>query len=439
MKIKNYAYAAIVGGFAATFVGCDKNDDLTKAPIETPDSGDDVDRKYFNLVVGIDVESSNSSTYTAAYTDLSSKDMNISFNGWGYEVPSVRTARVYASNAGDFLYNLSYGGGTISKYKVEGGQVYSPIKTLDISVAIGTANPRWTKLNDEYASLHHVVTEVREENGKYSFVNAECILTAIDLKNFSIIGASETSTGGVTFDFPRSSEDVNENLHVWRIDAPVIANGKAYYGLNKRSYNAETAENVSTSDYSASSLVVDFPSLDNPKIITSTVGKGSTQGYRTPVAHADENNDVYQICAAPTKIMKISNGDYDNTYSFDLSQALGVTVGSNGWFYVGDGIGYMPYYDADKGNGSDVAAWGVARIDLYNKTAIRMNLPENLWLQQYQYGVIGNDGLFYMAIAPLGGNGNIYMFDPSNATADGFTVGASIQTINSTSAYLGIF
>ena len=112
---------------------------------------------------------------------------------------------------------------------------------------------------------------------------------------------------------------------------------------------------------------------------------------------------------------------------------------ANSWFYVGNVNGYVPFYDADLGIDSGVASWGVARIDLYNKTAVRLNLPGNLWLQQYQSGVLGDDGLFYMAIAPLGGEGHIYKFDPKSSSADGFTLGTPIQTIDSKSAYLGVF
>ena len=264
------------------------------------------------------------------------------------------------------------------------------------------------------------------------------ILTAIDLQNFSII-TSYHETGGLTFEFPRTEEDIEKSLHVWRIDAPVLCGGKAYYGLNKRSYDPATDENITTSDYQAATLVVDFPSLQNPKIITSGIAQGSTQGYRTPVAHVDERGDVYQLTAAPSSIIRISNEAYDDSYELNLSEALGMQAGALGWFYVGDGIGYVPFYDIERGSGSDVAAWGVARVDLYNKSAVRMNLPENLWLYQYQSGIVGDDGLFYMAIAPLGGEGHIYMFDPSSSSADAFTTGASIQTINSTSAYLGLF
>lgn len=439
MKLRKLLSLSLIGGAMISFTGC-SNDDFSLDDNNNNTGGESEGaRKYFNVVVGINVED-NGSTYSAAYTDLSSPSTNISFSGWGYEVPSVRTARVYGSDAGDFLYNLNYGGGTISKYRVNGGQNYSEMKTLDISIAMGTTNPRWTKMNNQFASLHHVTTtHIFEDEAKtaYDYTKTNGFLTAVDLETFSII-TEHNPTGGYAFEFPRSAQDIEMGLHVWRIDAPVICGDKVYYGLNKRIYDANTDTNITTSDYSASSLVVDFPSLQNARIITSSVGQGSTQGYRTPIAHTDEKKDIYQMTAAPTKILKISNGDYVNSYDFDLSDALKMNVGSNGWFYVGDGIGYIPFFDADKGSGSDVAAWGVARIDLYNKTAVKLNLPANLWLFQYQNGIV-EDGKFYMAIAPLGGDGNIYIFDTQSSSADGFVKGASIQTIDNSSAYLGVF
>lgn len=439
----NFFTFSLFAGLLLCNISCDDNNDVKGDDDDDDDNTTDT-RTYFNLVVGINVEESSGATYVAAYKDLSSTSQTISFKGWGYEVPSVRTARVYGSEDGTNIYNLSYGGGTIAKYAVNGGDSYSQVKELDISLAMETEYPRWTKVSEEYASLHNVVVDANPtlgENESYLYHGSTCILTAINLENFSIV-TDYNAGGGAKFAFPRSSEDDELKLHVWRIDAPAIHNGKAYYGLNKRSWDPATGKNISTSDYSAASLVVDFPSLKNPKIITSTVAKGSTQGYRTPVAHADEKGDIYQITSSDSHLLKISNGDYDNSYVFDLAKALGMQkVAANGWFYVGDGIGYVPFYDNSEGKGSSsaIAAWGVARVDLYSKTAIKLNLPANLWLQQYQYGVVGDDGLFYMAIAPLGGNGNIYMLDPKSASADGFTVGAKIETLDSSSAYIGIF
>ena len=157
---------------------------------------------------------------------------------------------------------------------------------------------------------------------------------------------------------------------------------KAYYGVAKRGYDPNTDENIRTDEYKATTLVVDYPSLKNPVLLESEVAKGSTYGYRAPVYHVDEKGDIYHLTSNPAKLVRIKNGNYDDTYQLDLSTSLGMTqVGANGWYYVGNGIAYAPYYDASVGSGSDkTTPWGVTRIDLYNKTAVKLNVPSNLWM-----------------------------------------------------------
>lgn len=390
-------------------------------------------KAYYHVVMAIG-EGGDDGTLTQAIPDLTKG--TISFDGYGFEVPSTRTARVYASNDGKFLYNLNYGGGTVAKFSVEGGQSYTKINETNVQYAIGTTHPRWTKVDDDAALLHNVITEHKYTDAtgtNYSYTAATAYLVSIDLENKMAMGAVER------FEIPRTAEDSAKNLHVWRIDAPVVKNGKALYGVAKRKYNPATATNSNVA-YEAMSIVVDYPSLTNPKVITSSVAKGSTYGYRTPVAHADEKGDIYQIAGSPSFILKIRNNDYDNSFVFNLSEklGLGIQVASNGWFYAGNGIGYVPYYDIAKGNSAAAAAWGVARVDVYNGTAIRMNIPGALWLHQYQYSVKGNDGKLYMALAPVGTDGNIYIFDPASTSPDGFTTGATLKGAAG-QFYIGIF
>lgn len=390
-------------------------------------------KAYYHVVMAIG-EGGDDGTLTQAIPDLTKG--TISFDGYGFEVPSTRTARVYASNDGKFLYNLNYGGGMVAKFSVEGGQSYTKINETNVQYAIGTTHPRWTKVDDDAALLHNVITEHKYTDAagtNYSYTAATAYLVSIDLENKMAMGAVER------FEIPRTAEDSAKNLHVWRIDAPVVKNGKAFYGVAKRKYNPATATNSNVA-YEAMSIVVDYPSLTNPKVITSSVAKGSTYGYRTPVAHADEKGDIYQIAGSPSFILKIRNNDYDNSFVFNLSEklGLGIQVASNGWFYAGNGIGYVPYYDIAKGNSAAAAAWGVARVDVYNGTAIRMNIPGALWLHQYQYSVKGNDGKLYMALAPVGTDGNIYIFDPASTSPDGFTTGATLKGAAG-QFYIGIF
>lgn len=423
IKKNIFLLLAIAAGFS--FMSCD--DEKEKIV-----DGNEEGKVFFHVVLGVG-QDGNDGTLVQAHADLTSG--TITFNGFGFEVPSTRTARVYASNDGKYLYNLNYGGGTVAKYLAGGGQTYTRVNETNVQYAIGTTHPRWTKVDDEYALLHNIIIEHQYSDAagtEYTHTASNAALVSINLSNMSM-GAVER------FVVPRSQEDIDKNIHIWRIDAPAVHNGKAFYGVAKRRYNPETGTNTNV-PYAATSIVVDYPSLTNPKVISSTVANGSSYGYRTPVAHVDEKGDIYQIAGSPSFILKIKDEDYDNSFVFSLSEklGLGVQVASDGWFYVGNGIGYVPFYDIAKGNSEAAAAWGVARVDLYNGTAIKMNVPGPLWLRQYQYSVLGNDGKFYMALAPVGGEGHIYMFDPASTSPDGFTTGAKIQAAAG-QFYIGIF
>lgn len=410
--------AALLSG---TFVGCSSDDDGGGVP--TPPEGN---QSFYNVVFGVSSEG-NSGTYAQALENISEGD--ISFDGQGFEVPSVRTARIYGSPSGDFLYNLSYGGGMIYKYKVKGGDNYEKLSETNVQIAMGTAYPRWTVIGKNDALMHAVNTDnIQDDDGVYDYTKSEATLQRIGLDDMTLEDNN-------TLEIP-SFED---NYHIWRIDNPTVKNGKAYYGVAMRQFNPETGENENPETYQATTMVVDYPSLTNLEFIQSENAQGSTYGYRTPVYHADEAGDIYHLTSNPSKLLKISNGDYDNAYTLDLAEELGMSeVGANGWFYAGNGIGYVPFYDATQGKDKEQAAWGVARIDIYNGTAVRLNLPDNLWMWYYQSGIVGRDGKFYMAITPLGQQGNIYKFDPNSESPDAFEVGAALDN-GADSFYLGVY
>lgn len=394
-----------------------------KEPEETGKTGD----FHVAFAVGSDSESS---TYVQGLNDLSSG--NISFEGFGFELPSTRTARFFANSTGSTVYNLDYGGGLIYRFDYKSGQDYTQTHMTDVSVVMGTANPRWTMVNDDYALLHNVIAKnyyADEAGTEFESRQTTTILAVVDMSNMSIVTNKE-------FMMPMPADMIADNYFVSRIDAPVVVGGKAYYGVAYNKYNP--AEDKSTADYTKTmTLVVDFPSLENPKLISTELAKGATNGYRTPNAHIDENNNVYVISdnGKNTTFLQIKDGAY-TSYKFDFSAAIGRQTSTQGWFYAGNGIGYVPYLKADLGAKAD-AFWGVARVDLNSKTVVDLAVPENLWLQQYQYSVV-KDGIFYMALAPVGGEGHIYRFDITSTSPTGFEKGASIET-GADAYYIGIF
>ena len=402
-------------------------------PVQEPD-GPDVPEKnvYFNVALQTSVVGTTE-TYVQALTQKDMMEGEISFNKYGFEIPSTRAARIYASQDGKFLYDQDYGGGTVTKFETSGGENYTQVAQINVNPTVGTNYPGWKMISEDKGFVHHVVTENLFEDEKdptsYTYTETTATIAEINLKDMTLGNSS-------TFVVPRSETDVKENLYVWRIDAPFIAHGKAYFGLSKRGGNPANPDQPHTHiEFPPASVVVDYPSLKNPKMIESKVGEGSTYGFRIPAGHLDEKGDVYQTCK--THVLKITNGEYDASYDFDLSKALGFPVKAQGWFYAGNGIGYATCFDAVKGDSEKAAAWFVARIDVYNKTAIKMNIPGGLYLFMYQRAKVV-DGKVYMAICPVGGDGNVYIFDPKKADPNGYELGAKLKT-GAGATYIGIY
>lgn len=437
--IKYFNTACIMTAIAVSITAC-SSDDIPKVNDDDDNAQDE--SSYFHLIIGVG-DDGNDGTFTQAAKDISEADQSITFVKYGFEVPSTRTARIIGSESGKYLYSLDYGGGTITKYLAEGGQKYSKYpsanqSTITVTSAIGTTNPRWGKVSEDMALLHNITTEriYSDEAGlNYDYTEAVASLVGVKLG-----GDNELSIGSVQkLEIPRSDEDIEKGLNIWRIDAPVVHNGKVYYGVAKRGYDPETGENISTKDYATTTLVADYPSLTNLRTITSTQSKGENYGYRTPVNHLDEKGDIYQLVGNGVKatMLKISNETYDNSYAFNLSAALGQEVGALGWFYIGNGVGYVMYYDLQEGQDEAISAWGVARVNVHTQTAFKMNIPYKLWLRQYQSGVI-RDGKFYMALSPVGKDGAVFVFDPASESPDGYTKGATLDN-QAGQFFIGVF
>jgi hypothetical protein len=394
----------------------------------------EISGRMYHVAFAVDPEG-QSATYFQQVSDL--KTGTISFSGKGYQLNSTRTARPFPSANGQYIYSLDYGGGQIYTYKANGGDNYQAVDQLNVQFAMGTANPRWTMVDPDFALLHNVTSSTTTNEFE---TDGDFIKRKVMARLVRVALGTDLSMGS-NVEFEVLLDDAAEGVYVSRIDAPAVSHGKAYYGYARTNVDLSDPSKTKTHVYEdAQTLVVDYPSLTNPKIITSTKAAGATNGYRTPCSHVTENGDVYQMVSSnganDLKILRITASGYDDSYEFNVSGLIGKKAGSNGWFYVGNGIGYMPFFDADKGAASE-GVWSVARIDLKNNSATVMNLPAGLWLQQYQYSVM-QDGKFVMALHPKVGNGNIYFFDPTSTSADAFEKGAAIE-IASGACYIGIF
>lgn len=366
----------------------------------------------------------NGGTLIYSISKENAKDPSKSYDVFenGYIVPSARTARLQSSEDGFTFFNIAYGGGNggeFSKYVVGGGQNFTPVGGIvNISQYAGT-NPRWVKLfdGDKTGVAVNVTTPVvnADSNGTYQYTRGTATVLSLDMVN-ALISATKT------YEIPLTAEEEAQGHHIFRLDAPVLnkAGNKLIIGTWMRKTNPATGANETEySRLGSKSVVVDYPSLQNPVVITSTVGFGDTSGYRSFNSFVGDDGNIYQATQRDTQgshILRINqNNQYDNSYIFNLDDALGVT-GSyiENWRYAGNGKAIVNYTH----DGAAVSALSgqsqsfVALIDLNAKTAQQITLPyhPDLYLFQYQGFVV--DGFdVYITISPVGQDGRIYIIN----------------------------
>ncbi|OIV40173.1 hypothetical protein [Flavobacterium johnsoniae] len=385
----------------------------------------------------------NGGTRVYSVTKEDAKNPNISINVYdnGEPVQSTRTARLQSSVDGSTLFNITYtgaNGGEFMTYKVNGGKNFAQSgTTVNISQYAGTS-PRWVKLFDgDKTGVAVNVTApviVTEADGTtYKHTRGSATVLSLDLQKFLISDYRQ-------YEIPLSPAEEALGHHIFRLDAPTLnkAGNKLIIGTWMRKTNPATGANESDFERLGSkSVVVDYPSLQNPKVITSTVGFGDTSGYRSFNSFVANDGNIYQATQRDSKkgsyILKIGqNNEYDNSYVFSLDAALGVK-GSyiDAWRYVGNGIAYAVYTYEGTNQGY------VARLDLNAKTAKLVDgiaYDADLDFGQYQGFVVdGNE--IYIAVTPVGKDGNIYIIDAVTGTV---TKGAKLVN-KAGNHYIGVF
>ncbi|WP_066222573.1 hypothetical protein [Formosa haliotis] len=361
----------------------------------------------------------------------------------GFIAPSNRTARLQSSEDGNTLFNISYAGdtgGNYTKYTVNGGQNFSKTGS-EVSIApyVGTA-PRWIKLfdGDQTGAAVYVSNENEfDEDGKYTRTNAIMGVVTLDLEN-SIIKEFEESN------IPLSPEEEAEGYYISRIDMPTLnkAGDKLYIGARLSKVDPNTTESDSDFEILGSkTIVLDYPSLLNPTIITSTVGHGNTNGYRSINAF-EYNGSVYQANQSDPEgshILKInSNNEYDNEYVFNLDDALGVQGAYIlAWRPAENGKAVIAYRHDGSAEGVAGPQGFFALADLNARTAQKIDaIPydQDFYLFQYQ-GFVVDGTEIYLTQAPVGKNGNIYVVETETGEV---TKGAEL--VNTTgSHFIGVF
>lgn len=418
-----------------------------KTAIETPDESEaNLENRWITVagaLMGTTPGDGNGGTMVYAVRRSEAKDPTFSINVYdaGFPVKSNRTARLQSSEDGSLLFNIAYtgdNGGEFARYKVNGANSFVQ-EDVTVNIAqYASTSPRWSKLQngDKTGIAVNVASIAANNTGQpgvpFQYYRGTATVLSLDLKNVLIEGYKQ-------YQIPLTAEEEAQGHCIFRLDAPVLnkAQNKLIIGTWMRKYNPSTGQVESSfKRLGSKSVVVDFPSLTNPRVITSSVSQGDNSGYRSPNAFVAEDGSIYQATQRDTRgshILRINTQEeYDNQYVFSLDAALGVKGAYvDSWKYVGNGIAYALYTYEGTTQGF------VARLNLSNKTATRVDgisYDADLNFGQYQ-GILVLGEEVYLAVTPTGKDGRIYVID---AKTGDVSLGAKL--INKAgNHYIGIF
>lgn len=467
MKINNLRSVLLGSAIAiGTLMSCEKGEN----PDSDQASGPDIwDRQYITLTGAFpDAENTAGNGGTRAYAisleQAANPDFEINVFDDGYGLRSQRTARVQGSVNGNFLYNIQYtgtDGGIFNKYKVEGGKsfvdTYEEVNTEPI---LGAA-PRWVVASEGigvgvYASST-IQASAEGPGATFIDVKSTAKIAILDLDDPQITRQTE-------FTIPFTAEQTKAGYQIGRIDVPVLnkAKNKIFIGCNLTRTNVTILSGVNengsqtwtngTNELGTATLVVDYPSLANPKLIYSENSTANNHSYRTMTQYVGTDGYVYQATATSgSKILRISptTNEYDNSYDFDLKTAVGASgnVQIRAWRYIKDGKGIVLYTE------SNVAGGYIALVNLTAGTATKLKTGDQTdvgfsGLTAAQNGGTALTGTFgqfqnigvagdyaYVPMTPNGKDGHLYLI---NLETGKITKGAKLKN-QSGSFYLGAY
>ncbi|WP_282113884.1 hypothetical protein [Maribacter stanieri] len=448
LNIKTFAAIILT---ASLMTACSSEDDTVVTPepdTEEPETEEPEEPRWITVAaakMGDNPGDGNGGTLIYSVTSDDAKDPTVSIAPFenGFIAPSNRTARLQSSEDGNTIFNISYAGdtgGNYTKYTVEGGQTFTPSGS-EVSIApyVGTA-PRWIKLfdGDQTGAAVYVNTENEfDENDNYTRTEATIGVVTLDLVNSSIKEFQEHSVA-------LSDEEEANGYYISRIDMPTLneAGDKLYIGARLSKVDPATAE--SDSDYEilgSKTIILDYPSLLNPSVITSTVGHGNTNGYRS-INSFEYNGSVYQANQSDPEgsyILKIgADNEYDNTYDFNLDDALGIEGAYIlAWRPAANGKAVLAYRHDGSAEGVAGAQGFFALVDLNAKTAVKIDaIPydPDFYLFQYQ-GFVVDGTEIYVTQGAVGENGNIYVVETETGEV---TKGAELVNVAG-SHFIGVF
>ncbi len=387
---------------------------------------------------------SNSATLVQGVSDLSTGTVSAKI---GHELESSRTARIFVSSDRKYLYSLNYTVGTIEKLEYKGADQYTAVGKVDASVPLGSKTVRFTKMSDTEGSVHYIQATAQGTGVAYTHHKHLLTIGILDLERMIF---KPGFAKAVEITLPEAL--AKAGYYISRIDCPVESAGKLYYGAAVSKWNATTGKGLETDK--TFTLVVDKADLSKASVVYTDKVRGATNGYRTPTQHMMEDGSIIQLVSgtqdnarSEVHIVRLKAGQYDESFDINLASLLGKPMRSDGFFYAGNGIAYVPYEDQSlqriqigvdpDGKPTMSAPWKLARVDLRRGTAIDLNVPDNLWLRQYQNAVV-RDGVFYIALAPIAKQGHIYMFDVNSTSPTG-SQGANLEGTGADQYFIGIY
>ena len=456
LNLKSYAIAI----FAVGFMTACSSDDNTVAPEteqeeveEVEKEEEEVESRWITIAgakMGDNTGDGNGGTLIYSVTSEDAKDPTVQIDPFnnGFVAPSNRTARLQASEDGNTIFNISYAGdtgGNYTKYTVNGGSDFE-LTGSEISIApyVGTA-PRWIKLfdGDNTGSAVYVSTEHQvDDNGTPNEVTDDTYIRTSQTIGIVTLGLVDSKINGFEeHEIGLSDEEEAQGYYISRIDMPTLneAGDKLYIGARVSKIDPTTLESDET-DYEilgSKTIVLDYPSLLNPTVITSGVGHGNTNGYRS-INSFEYGGSVYQANQSDPEgsyILKIGADNlYDDSYDFNLDDALGV----NGayvlaWRPAANGKAVLAY--RHDGSAEGISGRGesyFALVDLNAKTATKLDaIPYDVDFELFQYQGYAVDGTeIYLTQAPVGQNGNIYIVETETGAV---TKGAEL--VNATGSH----
>ena len=422
--LKSALFSAVIASL--TLGGCKKDN--------APSTGEpENDTRWITLTAALkQTNDGDGNGGTLAYAISHAQAINPAYEldifpvGKGLKLESPRTSRVQASADGKHLYDIQYtgaDGGVFQKFRVDGeGKYVREGNEVNAAIILGTS-PRWVKSAEGVGVGVSIATETLLTGTfpavTFGSIKSTAAVASLNLDNPSILNTA-------SFEVPFTPEQLAQGYSIGRIDVPIInqAKNKVYIGCNisKVNPNGTPTQNATSGVVSWPSdaaniigtvtIVLDYPTLRNPKLIWSTQSKYGNNGYRTMTQHIGDDGHVYQATGVNTTgyphILRIdkNTNEYDNTYLFDLSKALGVTgAGIKAWRYLGNNKGFV-MYDINKTGGY------LALIDLNAKTATKIPTENEAKLNFDQHQSIAVQGDFvYVPLTPVSEPGNVYVYD----------------------------